>query len=381
MNLHWQQDDPSTPGVGTPSDGGGIGADEGSPAPQRFAGDVPISGKDTDTSGPARTREEVFRREHEAIVRGSAEIQEVKSRERATRAFIESEVERLAPRKAAIEKAKADRASAAAQKKSEASERSSAFREEQKALEEERKAREAQRRADEEKRIELRREEIQKRKEAQRDGGGLTVQQKAAQVRVAHQATQYISKAREDVKNRVHNLDRVISISDSRRKEIAGQLKELQRETSQAERTIQKEEKDIERLRLELRDIQAERREIMTETGKKTRADITKEVAQLDRQRFKLENEIRTLEHHISRDSRVDQRSSAEINTLKRELRDLEGKLPRLELEYRELSDLMREIERARFSKDPVAALQKLNYELEKQGIHLPGAQNIRPAA
>ncbi len=391
MNLHWLQDEPG-PAPTTPAGGeGGIGGDTGgagggetvrgdSAPPQRFAGDVPL-GKGTDEGGPARTREEVFRREHDALVKGSAEVQDIKSRERATRTFIESEVERLAPRKAAIEQAKAGRAGAAAQRKSDAASRTSAFREEQKALVEERKGREAQRRADEEKKLDEHREELKQRQAAQRgDSAGLTVQQKTAQARVVHQATQFITKAREDVKNRIHTLDRTISTSDSRRKEITNQLKELQRDVTKTERAVKTEKKDIDRVQHELRDIQSQRREVMTETGKKTRKDIATEVSKLDRQRFKLENEVRTLERFVSRDARVDQRSSQDLNTLKRELRELEAKTPRLELEFRELSDLMREIERARFGKDPISALQKLNYELEKQGIHMPGVANIRPA-
>ncbi|MFO0705133.1 MAG: hypothetical protein U0517_04230 [Candidatus Andersenbacteria bacterium] len=303
-------------------------ADNDNTPPERIAEDTPLGEKSTDT------REDVFKREHDALINSEAVQKEKASRENLRR-FVESEVERIKPRQeqfAAQQAASEARREEARQK---AKERAAAARA---AADEQRAEREAK----------VTGFADAKRKRAEgaeaKTGGELKSYAKRSR------AVYYIQQVRTEVDRRYDEMEREVDEADGRIKEIERELRKLTERGRESRHDFGEETRRVKR---DVRTVEDQQ-------------NLTREVTKLRKELMNEGSDIRI-----------------EGNRLRAEKARLQATLNRKRTDlklFKRLADQVKRVYENRNSTltDPLEELAKLHAELRRYKINLP---NLRLAA
>jgi hypothetical protein len=314
----------------------------------RFAGDQPVTPSESDDKRPARTKEELFRREHDAAVRGFAKAEQAKA-EQARKRQAQAGRTGAAPTRSTylvdLEKQRAARLASD-------------------------EARRQVRRAEEERlRLETEEKEAeQKRMLAKRTGRGGSDDKKDE--RATRQAATIIMKVRDKIKERQTAAKKLVDDNASRQKELTHKIYSL-KSTLQRERSeLRREEGHLDKTAAELKEVERDRREYMTGTQDKKSAESKTEIRSLEKDRRKLEMDVRIEQRDFERTSREYAEQERELEEFKKELIELQRERPRLEREEDQIVKVMRLLDRAQYSRDPLGDLKMLMHELDQIGIN-----------
>jgi len=310
---------------------------------EQFAGDVPLANTHTANKDKIETREDLERKKHEELVKGSKELQEVKAKERETRKFVKSEIERLAPRKKRIAERKRERAEASKERRVKLNERRAAREKEQ---------------------DDQRQGEYQDIKSEQK----LKLQNKANSKR---QAVAAITAVADEIKKRARQLEQEINKIDGQKKNTAIALRKAQNELKKLERKAKADQRNIAAQDKQYDALEDQISEHLSNRGSENASKNKAELARLKGAKNKMSLQLRLMKRGPVR-MKADQRQLlSNIRQAEENLKELDDQLRRKELAFKKLKELQRKLERARFAVDPSKALAALKVTLGNLRIRI----------